>query len=66
MFKLVSCKPGASMQGAGSEAPKGQGLRNSKCYKLIFDNIIVVILIVILIASSDTFLFFELTCSVEM
>ena len=45
MFKLVSCKPGASRELALSEAPY-IGLRSSKCSKLVFGyvNVIVVML----------------------
>ena len=39
VFKLVLCKPGASRE----LDLRPQGLRSSKCYKLIFGNIIVVI-----------------------
>ena len=39
VFKLASCKPGASRE----LDLRPQGLRSAKCYKLMFDNIIVVI-----------------------
>ena len=39
VFKLVSCKPGASRE----LDLRPQGLRSSKCSKLIFGNIIIVI-----------------------
>ena len=38
VFKLVSCKPGASRE----LDLRPQGLRSSKCSKLIFGNVIVV------------------------
>ena len=43
VFKLVSCKPGASRElDLNSEAPMA-GLRSSECSKLSFGNIIIVI-----------------------
>ena len=51
VFKLVSCKPGASRE----LDLRPQGLRRSKCSKLIFGNIIVVI------GTHLSFLFFEQT-----